>query len=147
MKLTRLERWMLSNQLRILEALYPDEAKSFAITRTAIECGYTLNYDWSIDNIYRDELSEDACREVFDILEMFSAIERAVDKSTDEEIKKRPFARFIGFDGNNESHQLGYFRYLVEDLDKYARFKGDAPWDNCNSHMPVLEIYRQHAAV
>ena len=39
-KLTTLDRLVLSNQYRILEALYPDEAETLAIKREAIENGY-----------------------------------------------------------------------------------------------------------
>ena len=53
-KLTRVERYILSNQFRILEALYPDEASHFATTREALEHGYEILYDWDMEHIYDD---------------------------------------------------------------------------------------------
>jgi hypothetical protein len=41
MQLSGVERWILSNQLRILEALYPDDAGSLAEQRTSLERGET----------------------------------------------------------------------------------------------------------
>lgn len=66
MKLSRTERWMLSNQYRILEALYPADAGSYARHREALESGYELHYDWMIGSIYddKDTLSSEDCREV-----------------------------------------------------------------------------------
>jgi hypothetical protein len=55
MKLTRTERWILVNQYRILEALYPDEAKWFAENREALSSGYELHYRGMIDFIYDEE--------------------------------------------------------------------------------------------
>ena len=48
-KLSRLDRLFLSNQLRILEALYPEEANDLARRREALECGYEMLYDWDMD--------------------------------------------------------------------------------------------------
>jgi hypothetical protein len=39
MKLTRTERWILANQYRILEVLYPKEADSLSYAREAFEHG------------------------------------------------------------------------------------------------------------
>lgn len=44
MKLTRMERIVLVNQLRIMEALYPDEASQLGVQREALERGYELLY-------------------------------------------------------------------------------------------------------
>ncbi len=52
MKLTRTERWILSNQYRILEALYPDERGSLEKARIALESGYELEYDGMSQRIY-----------------------------------------------------------------------------------------------
>lgn len=42
MKLSKLERLILANQFKILEALYPDDAESYENNRKAIEEGTYL---------------------------------------------------------------------------------------------------------
>lgn len=139
MKLSRIERLMLSNQYRILEALYPDERDSFANSREAIESGFEIEYDWHTEYIHRDVVTVDECREVIEILDMFTALGRAFndlgDKSGIEESK----IRFVGFDGNNETKQLAYAEYLQ----KNGKFSDLTGLDGLNSHMPLLPNYRR----
>lgn len=67
------ERIILANQLRILEAVDPDEAKSYAHIREALTNGYELDYGklshWFEDTV----ITVEACKEVYDILEMHRA--------------------------------------------------------------------------
>ena len=46
---------------------------------------------------------------------------------------------FAGFDGNNESSQLGIARFLIEDMDRFEKFKGR----DLNAHHPTEARYRQ----
>ena len=110
MQLSRVERWILSNQLRILEALYPDDAGSLAEQRTSLERGYELEYDWQCEHISNDDavMSVEQCTEVVDVLEMFSAMKDSYGK-----LKKKPAIekwklKFTGFDGNNERKEMAY---------------------------------------
>ncbi len=113
MNLTKKERLSFIYQLRILEALYPDDANYYARNRTALEEGYTLHYEWMVEHLY-DELSEDECREVLDILDMYSEIAWGVEKLEEgDELKEHHLARFPGFDGNNETNLMSYVRYFV----------------------------------
>lgn len=48
-------------------------------------------------------------------------------------------ARFSGFDGNHETEQMGIALFLVEELGRYANFKGR----HLNSHMPSLDGYER----
>jgi len=43
--LTKLQRYQISNQLKILEVLYPDESASYSLQREIFERGYELLYD------------------------------------------------------------------------------------------------------
>jgi uncharacterized protein YfbU (UPF0304 family) len=72
MKLSRVERWMLVNQMRMLEALYPDEARSIAEHREALEQGYELHYGEFAQHIYddKDTLTVEGCKEVLNVLWM-----------------------------------------------------------------------------
>ncbi len=130
---------MLSNQYRILEALYPDEAEGLAETRDALERGYELHYDWNIQNIYDDThvMSEEECQEVIGILAMFDALKLSYEALSDKSGIEEWRVKFIGFDGNNESIQLGYARYFCNsDGGRFPDLKV------VNSHCPVLGRYR-----
>jgi uncharacterized protein YfbU (UPF0304 family) len=48
-------------------------------------------------------------------------------------------ARFTGFDGNEESEYFGIARFLVEEMGRFAEFKGR----ELNSHFPTLPAYEQ----
>jgi uncharacterized protein YfbU (UPF0304 family) len=143
MQLTRAERWILSNQLRILEALYPGEAAYLRQHREAIENGYELHYSWAVEHIYGDEniMTSAECQEVINILDMFGAIKTAYDALEDKSEIEEWTARFDGFDGNNETKQMAYARYFCS-LDG-GRFTELDRGDDFNSHTPVLDAYRR----
>lgn len=51
--------------------------------------------------------------------------------------------RFPGFDGNGEAEYLGIARFLVEQMGRFARFKGRG----MNSHMPTIDAYERMLAL
>lgn len=139
MQLTRIERLLLSNQLRILEALYPKEAQAFAHQREAIEWGYEHHYRHCVEHVLEDTLPEEACIEVIDTLDMFDALKLAMDGIGEiPEVKDWQVA-YAGFDGNDEPHQLAYARWFCDEPN--CRFAALQPAKN--SHMPVVERYRR----
>ncbi len=141
MKLSKFERFIISNQFKILEKLYPEEADYYASSRKAIEEGYTLHYDWITDHLY-DEFSIEDCKKVLDILDMYSSIKYSYDRIDDKEDIETTFLTFPGFDGNNESHHMVYTQYLINDLDRFPELKYDQKYPDFNSHMPTLQKYR-----
>jgi uncharacterized protein len=141
MELTKKERLTFIYQLRILEALCPDEAVGFAHKRTALEDGYALHYEWLTENI-SDEMSAEECREVLDILDMYRAITFGLQQLDEgDALRKHHLAKFLGFDGNNESQLMAYVRYFIVDLDRYDELK-QGKLSSFNSHMPMLDTYR-----
>jgi len=143
MRLSRTERWILSNQYRILEALYPDEAESLRESREALEHGYELDYKLACEHVYSDEdvMTEEECEEVVDILEMFSALKRAYQSLKDKSGIQDWSIKFAGFDGNNETKQMAYARYFCRSGG--GRYTELDRGDDFNSHMPVLGRYRE----
>ena len=142
MSLSLKDRWILSNQLRILEHLIGgDEAGALAYSREAIENGYEMEYDWGIEYIYKDTMSEPECKEVLDILEMFEWLESSYDALPDKTGVEawEGEVEFHGWDGNNEGRQLGYARHFCEGRHRYERLGHRA---YMNSHMPTLERSR-----
>lgn len=56
--------------------------------------------------------------------------------------KAKPFGvnpKFQGFDGNNESRYIGITSTLVNDLDRFERFKGRY----LNSHSRMMDVYQR----
>jgi uncharacterized protein YfbU (UPF0304 family) len=103
---------------------------------------------WKMPGVFHDY--EDDPRDLpltLDVLEMWDCIERGwerLSKKDKERVEKDadPFGshvKFTGFDGNNEATYIGIARCLVEQLDRFSRFKGR----DLNSHAPVLATYRR----
>lgn len=143
MKLSRTERWIISNQYRILEALYPDDAKQYAEARQAIEEGYELHYAWLTEYIYGGNsiMTSKECGEVTNILDMFDSLRRTYELLPDKSDIDESAVRFKGFDGNTESKQWAYARYYLKSGG--GRFDQLDRGDNFNSHMPTLDSYRR----
>ena len=136
--LSKIERWILSNQYLVLERLYPDEAKWYAERREAIERGYELHYQDGPDHI-SDPMPVHECKEVLDILTMFSTIQESMERLTDKSGINQHWSEFPGFDGNNEYRQLGYAHYFCgHDGGRFPELKDKV----VNSHFPGLAKLR-----
>ncbi|MBN4078350.1 YfbU family protein [Nitrospina gracilis] len=142
MELSKKERFIIANQLKILEKLYPDEADSYATDRKAVEYGFALHYPWVMEHIY-DELTAKQCEEVLEILQMYSSLKFSYDTLNDKSEIDEESIRFPGFDGNNETMQMVYTRYFIVDLDRYSELRYGTKLADFNSHMPSLDNYRR----
>lgn len=142
MKLSRTERWVLANQYRILEALYPDEAGTFAEHRAALERGYEYHYKFIASDIYDvpDTLSAAKCREVIQVLDMHRALKRSYEALDDKSVIDEASIRFQGYDGNNEPARMAYARYYCES--EGGRFT-ELELGDYNSHAPMVDIYKR----
>lgn len=142
LKLSKLDRIVLINQLRILEVLYPDEAQELGLQREALERGYEMLYAWNFENVYDgdDKMTAEESREVWDTMDMFDAINRSLPKEFDT--SGYPMTKFVGYDGNNESKFLSFAQFTVERLKRYEYLPMQNPgyW---NSHMPIRASYRR----
>lgn len=142
MLLSRTERWILYNQLSVLEILHPDEAQHYCDLKEAVQNGY--EYEYPPDYIYKDEhiLSREACSEVHEILGMFQALDWARTRGAVPEVVDQLHISFWGFDGNHEPELLGYVRYIQ----RLGRYMGIHGGDAQNSHMPAMGRYRRMLA-
>lgn len=144
-KLSRFERLLLSNQMRILEALYPQDAESIAINREAIERGYEMLYEWEIMEHINDGpsvMTREESEEVWDTLDMFSEIQNFFERNPKSELKERPFSSFRGYDGNTETKFMAFAAYTVKRLQRFESITL-AKENYWNSHMPVRDVYRR----
>jgi len=142
MDLSLKERLIISNQLRILEKLYPEEAKELASHRKAVEHGYKLHYKWLVQNFY-DEMSEKECAEVIEILSMYRAITFSYNNMEDKSELEEVDIKFQGFDGNEETNQFAYAQYFVIDLGRFQELAYNGEYTDFNSHCPMLDEYRR----
>ncbi|MCY4259964.1 MAG: YfbU family protein [Rhodobacteraceae bacterium] len=136
--LTKVERLMLINQFRILEALGPDETSSYAEQRTILEDGYESYYDWKV---FGQILSPTSCEEgteVLDTLTMFDAIRNSLPEGAS--VDDYPHSRFNGYSGNEETKSMAFARFSIEGLGKFSSLplRETDPW---NSHFPMREVY------
>ena len=137
MKLSKLDRLILSHQHSILEKLDDREASFHATMRKVYERGYETNYDDDFQNIY-DEFGREKSAFVLDVLSMHEAMQESwKQQGSPAEIDENLLA-FRGFDGNNEVSYMAYARFVVKDEE---RFQGLAVSD-FNSHMPSADAYR-----
>jgi uncharacterized protein YfbU (UPF0304 family) len=141
MKLTRVERLMLANQFLILEKLYPEHAGHYEEACQAVERGFEGHYWLVFQGISEDTLSEEQCREVLDVMTMFSCLKASYDDLQDKTGIKPEDVRFDGFDGNNEGEMLSFANF-------YCRGEGGKFTDIVNkqvpnSHSPRIDLYRR----
>ena len=141
MELSLLERWMVSNQLRILEALYPDEAEELAIQREAIEAGYEFVYD-IIHPTDPETMTEADGRKVWNTLDMFRAIDYSIRKLETDDFEDHYFRKFHGYDGNNETKFMAFASYTIERLERWTDLPLNQP-GVFNSHSPMRDHYQR----
>lgn len=118
-------RQIIFNQLEILKKLDPANADHFNKQQHIIDRGYTRLYP-DVLTVDEDEASDAMQKEVFDVLDMFRALNLAMIAGWKP--SNAHDARFQGFDANNDDH-YGFAGFL---LDVHGRFIESAP--NKNSH-------------
>lgn len=146
MDLSLKERLIISNQFKILEKLYPEDAEYYSTYRKALECGYKLHYEDIFQHFF-DEMTEDECKEVIDILDMYRALTYSYRKLNNKEAIEENDIHFDGFDGNNEINQYLYAQYFIIDLNRFSELTYGNKYPELNSHSPRLEKYRKMLAI
>lgn len=73
MEMTNAERLIISNQYKMMTMLDPDNAERYRRLQTIVERGFGLQ----MRELDRDfgELSEQTCRTVIDVMEMYHALQ------------------------------------------------------------------------
>ena len=140
MKLTPFERLSLLNQFRILEQVDLNNASSHRQACEILERGYTIEYGFTIlQGVDGDEVSEQDCKEVRDVLDMYRALKAALRDLPTGTLSEND-ATFSGFDGNDETKHYAYARFLIEDQKKWPESQA------LNSHTTMLGKYRRMLA-
>ena len=152
MKITDGEKLILLMLSELYDKLGVEGEVEPDFIRTAIFSNNTWSIPWKYVGIpFEEQDTPEVVKEVLDILDMWSMIERSYEILSNEskefvEKEASPFGKdpkFPGFDGNNETEYMGTASFLVNDLDRFEEFKGR----NFNSHYPSIDSYRRMLSV
>jgi hypothetical protein len=140
MELSRKERLVLANYYLVHEKLYPESKETYARLRKALDDAYELHFNELVDRVSEGALSEQECRELFDILKMWRSLVTAYHHlgSEDKDAIEGPI-EFMGFDGEDEARLLSYVRYIIRECGLFTELDSGGDLD---SGMPMLEWYR-----
>ncbi len=147
MEISNVQRLILSNQYKIMTLLDPDNAERYRRYQTIIERGFGLQ----MNELERDftELSEDTCRTIINIMEMYHALQISNDNLRDNLKDKATIderrLNFLGFDAATESRYLSYVRFLVNIEGRYTHF--DSGSHGFNSQTPMWDKYQRMLAI
>ena len=111
--------------------------------RTIVEGGYELHYSELNVATTERKLSEEACGEVMDILDMYRALNDSFNRLKDKEGIEKSRIQFDGFDGNNPTGRLDYARFLVLTQGRWQEVLEGRSGFDLNSHSSVIEMYRR----
>ena len=144
MKLTRIERLVLFNQLEILKHLQPTRQASLENAQEVLSRGYEPFYgEVVLGHLYEEGVSDQQADFVYDVLNMFDALQR-FEAASGEKLDEYA-ARFAGFDGNSEGALVAFTEFVVERMGRWDYLK----IKNFNSHMSsevygrMLEVWKQ----
>lgn len=152
MKITDGEKLILLMLSELYDKLGVEGEVEPDFIRSAIFSNNTWSIPWKYVGIpFEEQETPEVVKEVLDILDMWSMIERSYENLSNEskefvEKEASPFGKdpkFPGFDGNNETEYMGTASFLVNDLDRFEEFKGR----NFNSHCPSIDSYRRMLSV
>jgi uncharacterized protein len=136
---------MLSGLIQKLGVDVETDAK---LVEKVILGGHYWALGWEMPGIFHGHADKQSrVRFVVDVLDMWSFIEEAFEGLDDADRRRLaaeadPFGthvRFPGFDGNEETEHMSIARFLVEDLQRFSRFREGHR--DLNSHHPTLETY------
>ncbi|MGR5119100.1 YfbU family protein [Vibrio astriarenae] len=144
MEMTNAQRLILSNQYKLMMKMDPENSGKYQRLQTIVERGYELQ----MRELNKDfgRLTEDECREIIDIMEMYHAMQESnkmLDESERADVDQRRLL-FLGFDAATEAQCVHYVRFLVDSEGLYPQF--DKADHHFNSQMPMLDKYRRMLA-
>ncbi|MDK7222541.1 YfbU family protein, partial [Proteus mirabilis] len=111
MEMTHAQRLILSNQYKMMTMMDPDNAERYRRYQTIIERGYGLQLR-ELDRDF-DEMSEETCRTIINIMEMYHALQVSRENLKSPEMPDARRVAFMGFDAATESRYLSYVRFMV----------------------------------
>lgn len=138
MKLSPAERWILRNQYKLMQMLSDRPIPLYQRAIEILESGFEDQYGYAAQGIAEEPFPADVAHEVHDILEMYSHLAWAAERTKNREILESPRLKFAGFDGNHSSDHLRYAQFLHE-KGEYQELGGRII---TNSHRDNIRRYR-----
>ena len=148
MKLSDGEKIIILMLTELYEKFQVDGEMEPDFLRSAIFNDKLWGIKWKYSGIpFSDSEDPEVVKEVLDVLDMWSSIERSYSELSvleKDNLKKELGAlgeapRFRGFDGNNEGDYIGTALFLVNELDRFSEFKGR----DFNCHYPSIDIHQR----
>lgn len=115
MEMTHAQRLILSNQYKMMTMLDPGNAERYRRLQTVVERGFGLQLR-ELDRDF-DEMSEEVCRTIINIMEMHHALQVSWENLKDRQGLEARRLAFLGFDAATEARYLSYVRFLVNTED------------------------------
>ncbi|NKA76055.1 hypothetical protein GO285_05028 [Ralstonia solanacearum] len=137
---------MMRDVFKALKIKDPDSDPDFLAE--VIYGGHYWAPKWDMQGVFHDHVDNPRdVSHVVDVLDMWSFMEEAYEELSQAQKKAiteqvgswATDVKFHGFDGNNESSQLGIAGFLINKMDRFTRFKGR----DLNSHHPTYGRYRR----
>jgi uncharacterized protein YfbU (UPF0304 family) len=137
--LTKVERLLLVNQFRLLQAANKDDdhlSRHYRRLEEIFERGYVRLYSEAFSDL-SDEVLPEISEEVLSILDMHRAMLWSLGEKPDPQYLEK--VKFQGFDANNEGEHLGFAKFFQQhpDRPKYEELR------IVNSHHSTLPRYRK----
>lgn len=139
MEMTHAQSLILSNQYKMMTLLDPENADRYRRLQTIVERGYGLQMR-ELDREF-GQLTEESCREIIDIMEMYHALQVSRSNLKDAQAIDERRVTFMGFDAAIEARLLAYVRFMVNTEGRYTHF--DAGTHGFNAQTPMLDKYQR----
>ena len=132
----------------VLKGLKVESGVDVGLVEKVIYGGHYWALGWEMPGLFHGHVDkQNRVRFVVDVLDMWEFLEEAFERLTDADKARlakdcEPFGKqvdFPGFDGNNEAEHLSIARFLINDLERFSRFRQGHR--DLNSHHPTLESY------
>lgn len=134
------ERLILWNQYEILKRLEPDSVGEYEVSQEIVARGYEQFYGDLNTLVEKEGVPFEVTAEVMEILDLFRAIKFSCKKLGYS--PKSSYAKFDGFDGNNEAEHYAAAQFLRGPMRRWVELE-DRP---DNSHHMVLPRYQRMVA-
>lgn len=144
-RLSRIERAILANQVSILGLLNKDNKDQYDEHLRILAEGFVREYPSVLSSVREDEIEVADCEEVIEILKMHSSLRFSFDRLADKGGVSEGDLKFQGFSGNEENRLMVYAEFVAE---RGSRFENIRPANgDYNSHLPFLPTYQRMLAV
>jgi len=129
--------------MKILRLLKNSDTTYYAKMEEALACGYQSAYETLFDSVY-DTFDRESCSFVLNVMSMYEALQRSAKAQKNGAKVSLSEVAFRGFDGNHETDQMAYARYVRDQEQRFTQLEPTK--SDFNSHMPSIGRYRAQLA-